>query len=208
MGVEGVSFRGVSIEFSGQRFEDELEVCIDYDALDSAWRPGIISDRIGEDDDLSHYQPPPECLRVPQSAQLRTLGADGRIDAVALGVIRAAPAGSAAVLKKLATELRIDLPVATRSGTGRAELWWNNGTIVAHLFDEKFSLMFGSLTLRETVLPQTVITGAPGRMLRELVGMPFECNATIVTAEVYEGETHLRLEGRPRLVNCAKGQIL
>lgn len=148
---------------------------VDVEALDDAMRPGVIRMHVRARDrfDAGWFYP------IRHHASRRAAldaGEPTFIDDFALAIARAAPEGATAVLARLAGKLATDVRLPLDGGRIMvARLYWADGIVAADLFGTgRLEHSMNALTVIDQPLPETILSNARGRMLGEIVGLPFE----------------------------------
>lgn len=104
---------------------------IAYDGLDDALRRGLVLEPI--EDPWSYMDGELVLQRRQQLSDLREVGANGRITALARWVAKASPLGVAGELARLAEQMEIGIVIPLGASTLFARLWWSNGVIEAEV---------------------------------------------------------------------------
>ena len=108
---------------------------IEYLGNDDALRRGTLHEVVDSHDPAAAQSMMRAALVHRQRGRklddLRQFGADGRIDASAAAVARAAPEGAAAILLRLSRELETLVTVPSPGGVRHATLFWRDGVIRA-----------------------------------------------------------------------------
>ncbi|NJR80047.1 hypothetical protein [Sphingomonas corticis] len=203
----------LSIDISTQRDVEKPSFYVEYLGVDEALRSGTVIDYVS----TSHPRAGEDLTRIPwlqrlRSAELdelRSLGADGRIDDVAAAIAAAAPGGAAAVLSRLAKEYDTFISFETSSGPFHATLYWRDGVIRAEAeVANRLDLNREVLELERVKLPEMVEGALVGRKLRDVAQLPFDCDCVIEDAEEIRDEAlRLRLDIGIALADCATGRI-
>ncbi|WP_242154014.1 hypothetical protein [Sphingomonas sp. BAUL-RG-20F-R05-02] len=201
----------VAVDLSYQREDENIDMYVQYLAVDEAMRTGPVLDFLPCRDHITSefYFGPFGVTRRPEDlAKLRSLGADGRIDDMAAAVATVAPGGAAAVFAKLATEYETTFEVPTGGAPMFVTLYWRDGTIKAEIS------MAGSLDWCRTELeilghslPETVIDTLPGRTVERIAELPFACPCKVERAESLTRGLRLRLQVGERLIHLSSGRI-
>jgi hypothetical protein len=172
---------------------------IQYDALDTALRPGVVTQPVHGDMDLNgpnFYVDDRWAHRSCRKAELLAQGAIGEIDEVAAAIVRAVPAGERAVLQRLSKNLSIRVALPSGRSTMYATLEWNDGRVQAHFREFSIRTCLGGLELR-AVLPETIIAAAVGLRMSTIAELPFAFDGVIKALE-HIGEGWLRFTFAPR----------
>lgn len=99
------------------------------------------------------------------------------MDELAAAIAGAAPEGTAAVLRRLATDLATDvvLPLTDRRSLV-ARLHWSEGMIVAHLFaTQRVAFGKNSLLIFDGEWPETIADSVVGKDIGGIVDLPMHC---------------------------------
>lgn len=207
----GVAVRAVSIILQQQQADEYFDFYVDYDTIDDALRPGVVSD----------YVPAPVGgVRLPTGVgigvygrserrnALRAFGADGEIDSFAAAVVRHAPDGLAKTLANLALGYTATVTFMTHLGPVYAELFWQDGCIVVEIYAPGRIQKFGYfLEWYEGRVDDEEAKALKGRELLDVLPLPFDVKCTIIDAASLVRGVRLRISSERLLVNCATGRI-
>lgn len=206
--------KSIVIEMSHQRKEaaNNAFFYLEYQDLDEAMRPGtqvqhvLYTEALGDEfNRLSNSI----LGRKEELAQLRAAGADGRIDDMALGALRAAPEGASAVLERLATSYETVVTIAAGNKPLYATLYWRRGCIEAELSSPgKLLFLNGRLDLPHVNLPESVMDLLPGRKLSDVVELPFGSKCVIYKAKkLGPNGICLTLNTDTQMINLRSGEV-
>jgi len=132
----GVALRAIAIDLHRQHNADLFDFHVQYDAVDDAYRPGLVLDFIPAPFEGVHANDSaPHGIhgRREERDVVHALGADGEIDSFAAAVVRYAPEGQAEVLARLAVDYDTVVQFVTPLGPVYATLYWRNGCIEAEI---------------------------------------------------------------------------
>ena len=211
--MDGVSVANIRVAIDRHGPEPLLELIIEYEAVDDTMRKGPVL-HIVERADVSpeaggHRVPDHLIERMRHHDRLRGAGADGMIDDFAAAIATAAPHGLLAVLASLGRNHEITFTMPTASGaTLNARLYWND-CVIRSSFSADGRVAGGSdcISLLRTTLPETIKDSALGRLLAEIVELPFDFGRRITSVEQAGEGARLYIESRDRLVNLSSGRI-
>ena len=207
----GAEVQLVAVDLSNQRESERIDMSVHYLAIDEAMRVGPVLGLMPDRGHVTadHYRPPAGvCLRPDELAELRELGADGRIDDMAVAVATAAPGGVAAVFAQLATAYSMTFEIPTDATPMFATLYWRDGTIEADVsIAEKLDCYGTSLDILGNDLPDTIKNSLPGRTVACVAELPFACSCEIRSVQDLDGGFRLDLKIGTSLVNLSSGLI-
>jgi hypothetical protein len=153
--------------------------------LDHALRRGLVFEVIRRAETATQTIRKLAELQDDRAGQLAR-GDQNIMDGLAAAVIEASPAGAAAILQRLKSELAIDvtLPRGTKKNLV-ARLYWHQGSVNAGIYHkDNLYCWYGRFTLGGVSLPDTTIAVLPGRQLCDVVELPFAAPFRIDQAEM------------------------
>lgn len=207
----GVAVRAVAIILQQQQADEYFDFYVDYDTIDDALRPGVVSD----------YVPAPvggTQLRTgvgigvygrrERRNALRAAGADGEIDSFAAAVVRYAPDGQAKTLASLALGYTATVTFMSHLGPVYAELFWQDGCIVVEIHAPGRFEKFGHfLEWYQGRVDDEEARALRGHELPDVLPLPFDVKCTILDAFSLMRGVRLHLSSERLLVNCVTGRI-
>lgn len=207
----GVALRAIAIDLHRQHTADQFDFYVQYDAVDDAYRPGVVLDFIPapfEGVHANHGAPHGIHGRREERDVVHALGADGEIDSFAAAVVRYAPEGQAEVLARLAIDYDTVVQFVTPLGPVYATLYWRNGCIEAELSAPGRIVKRGKdLEWYEEVFDADDAQALLGLTPFDVLALPFDAKCTIKQATPLRRGVKMQLNSNRLLVNCATGRI-
>jgi len=207
----GVGVRAIAIDLHYQQFDEYLDFYVEYDAVDDAFRPGVVRDFIPAPSEGIHLPggtPHGVNGRREDRAALRELDADGEIDSLAAAVVRSAPEGQMEVLSRLAVDYETIVQFVTPFGPIYATLFWCEGCIEVEISAPGRILKRGKfLEWSEGVFDAANAQALVGLTLTEVLSLPFDAKCTITHAVPLNRGVKVQFDTNRLLVNCAARRI-
>lgn len=202
----------IAIDLEGYREGDQMDLYVEFQGLDQALRQGTVLDFVPgwkePSVELLRSAPFSDRLTRAELDALAEVGATGRIEEVASAIARAAPEGAEEVLGRLAADYDTLVVLPTAVGPLYATLFWQDGVIRAEAeLAGRLDYARGRLNVTGSQLPETVSTTISGRLVSDIVKLPFACDCQITHHEPREMGFVLKIEQRTSLVNCEAGRI-
>lgn len=207
----GVALHAIAIDLHRQHTADQFDFYVQYDAVDDAYRPGVVLDFIPapfEGVHANHGAPHGAHGRREERDVVHALGADGEIDSFAAAVVRYAPEGQAEVLARLAIDYDTVVQFVTPLGPVYATLYWRNGCIEAEISAPGRIVKHGKyLEWYEEVFDADDVQALLGLTPFDVLPLPFDAKCTIKQATPLRRGVKMQLNSNRFLVNCATGRI-
>lgn len=207
----GVALHAIAIDLHRQHTADQFDFYVQYDAVDDAYRPGVVLDFIPapfEGVHANHGAPHGAHGRREERHVVHALGADGEIDSFAAAVVRYAPEGQAEVLARLAIDYDTVVQFVTPLGPVYATLYWRNGCIEAEISAPGRIVKRGKyLEWYEEVFDADDAQALLGLTPFDVLPLPFDAKCTIKQATPLRRGVKMQLNSNRFLVNCATGRI-
>lgn len=207
----GVALHAIAIDLHRQHTADQFDFYVQYDAVDDAYRPGVVLDFIPapfEGVHANHGAPHGVHGRREERNIVHALGADGEIDSFAAAVVRYAPEGQAEVLARLAIDYDTVVQFVTPLGPVYATLYWRNGCIEAEISAPGRIVKRGKdLEWYEEVFDADDAQALLGLTPFDVLPLPFDAKCTIKQATPLRRGVKMQLNSNRLLVNCATGRI-
>lgn len=207
----GVALHAIAIDLHRQHTADQFDFYVQYDAVDDAYRPGVVLDFIPapfEGVHANHGAPHGIHGRREERDVVHALGADGEIDSFAAAVVRYAPEGQAEVLARLAIDYDTVVQFVTPLGPVYATLYWGNGCIEAEISAPGRIVKRGKyLEWYEEVFDADDAQALLGLTPFDVLPLPFDAKCTIKQATPLRRGVKMQLNSNRFLVNCATGRI-
>jgi hypothetical protein len=208
----GAAISAIAIDLEYQRDAERFCFYIEYDAIDEAFRPGIVLDYIpalAEGQGRRYMVPRGVGGRRAERDELRALAADGEIDEIAAAVVRAAPEGQMDVLGRLAIDYETNVAFMTDLGPVYALLFWRDGCIKAEIHAPGRLVQYGDMfEWTEEIFDDEDAHALIGWSLSSQIALPFDADCAIIKAShLCRGGVRFRIDMKRLLVNCSSGCI-
>lgn len=205
MRLADVRVHAVTMDISNQTSRGDV-LAVEFKAWDHAFRRGVVVQMISEPMGWEVALDARKLDRRAAVATVGALGADGWIRGIARAILAAAPRGAAAVLGELADGFETFVTLSTRTRPLLLRLYWRHGEIkVATVSGYGVDVTDRSVTLRDRVIPESLITILPGRPVQSVFDAPFRCGTPIASIENKDGNVIVKPQADPWLVNCRSG---
>ena len=199
-----------------QHRQGDTEFCLylEYAGCDEALRQGRILEFVPGRNRLDERglwsRPYTHEWRVKDLAELRAMGANGQIEAVAAEVARLAPEGQSAVLARLARDLETQVIIETDAAPTYATLFWRDGRIESEVSQANvFDIWSNAIEVKpaaRTDRREEALTG--GDRVSAFATLPVAHDALVAgVSEFNTGGMGLKFERSYLLVDVDTGRI-
>lgn len=199
--IDGADLRAITVELATQPETRSLGVGVEFDALDEAYRPGVVCQHVPPDERPFDALSSVGLLRSGLLTLLKGWGANGMMHGVARAIAQSSREGLAALLIALGREFEVFATLGRPERSVTYRLFWSDGVIHAESRGtHPVNVCYDRVIIQDHQLPESALCVLRDRALRDVTIEPFECDTPIAWADNRGGNIVIELMHDPWLV--------